>query len=92
LFNVLKAYSVYDSKVGYCQGMGFITGLLLLYMSEEEAFWLLVTLMQSEQYMMRGFFEHGMPRLNQCFFVFETLLREHMPELSTHLVRNTLED
>jgi hypothetical protein len=30
LFNVLKAYSVYDSQVGYCQGSAFIVGLLLL--------------------------------------------------------------
>ena len=30
-YNVLKAYSVYDREVGYVQGMGFVTGLLLLY-------------------------------------------------------------
>ena len=35
LFNTLKAYSVYDKRVGYCQGMGFIIALLLLYMTEE---------------------------------------------------------
>ena len=35
LYNALKAYSIYDSKVGYCQGMGFIIALLLLYMTEE---------------------------------------------------------
>ncbi len=35
LFNVLKAYALFDTDVGYCQGMGFVTGLLLLYMSEE---------------------------------------------------------
>lgn len=28
------------------QGMGFIAGLLLLYMSEEDAFWLLVALLK----------------------------------------------
>jgi hypothetical protein len=27
-----------DREVGYCQGMGFIAGLLLNYMVEEEAF------------------------------------------------------
>ncbi|KAK1272422.1 hypothetical protein QJS04_geneDACA016441 [Acorus gramineus] len=46
LYNVLKAYSVYDRDVGYVQGMGFIAGLLLLYMSEEDAFWLLVALLK----------------------------------------------
>jgi hypothetical protein len=28
------------------QGMGFIAGLLLLYMSEEDAFWLIVALLK----------------------------------------------
>uniref|UniRef100_A0A7I4B5C9 Rab-GAP TBC domain-containing protein n=3 Tax=Physcomitrium patens TaxID=3218 RepID=A0A7I4B5C9_PHYPA len=46
LYNVLKAYSVYDRDVGYVQGMGFLAGLLLLYMSEEDAFWLLVALLK----------------------------------------------
>jgi hypothetical protein len=28
------------------QGMGFLAGLLLLYMSEEDAFWLIVALLK----------------------------------------------
>lgn len=28
------------------QGMGFLAGLLLLYMSEEDAFWLMVALLK----------------------------------------------
>ena len=30
LLNILKAYSIYDREVGYCQGSPFITGLLLM--------------------------------------------------------------
>lgn len=30
LFNVMKAYSIHDREVGYCQGSGFIVGLLLM--------------------------------------------------------------
>lgn len=30
LFNVVKAYSLYDPEVGYCQGISFIVGPLLL--------------------------------------------------------------
>ncbi len=30
LFNVLKAYSLHDKEVGYCQGLAFVVGILLL--------------------------------------------------------------
>lgn len=30
LFNVVKAYSLYDPEVGYCQGLAFVVGPLLL--------------------------------------------------------------
>lgn len=41
LFNVLVAYSVYNSEVGYCQGMSTLAGMLLMYLGEEETFWAL---------------------------------------------------
>ena len=31
LFNLMKAYSSYDPDVGYCQGMGFLGGIILLH-------------------------------------------------------------
>ncbi|CAN1126332.1 EVI5-like protein [Linum perenne] len=73
LYNVLKAYSVYDRDVGYVQGMGFVAGLLLLYMSEEDAFWLLVALL-------KGAVHAPMEGLYQ----FENLVKEHMPKLGEH--------
>lgn len=39
LSNVLKAFSVYNTQVGYCQGMGFVVALLLMHLDEEDAFW-----------------------------------------------------
>lgn len=35
LTNVLLAYSMYNPEVGYCQGMGFLTAMFLMYMPEE---------------------------------------------------------
>ena len=42
LRRVLKAYSMYDKEIGYCQGMNFISATFLTVMPEEEAFWMLV--------------------------------------------------
>uniref|UniRef100_A0A8C0WES5 Growth hormone-regulated TBC protein 1 n=1 Tax=Castor canadensis TaxID=51338 RepID=A0A8C0WES5_CASCN len=42
LYNVLLAYGLHNQGVGYCQGMNFIAGyLILITKSEEESFWLL---------------------------------------------------
>ena len=79
LFNVLKAYSVYDTKVGYCQGMGFIVSTLLVFMAEEEAFWLFVQLMKN--YHMEVVLEPGFPQLQVYFHQLETLFRETLPKL-----------
>ncbi|XP_021510994.1 growth hormone-regulated TBC protein 1 isoform X2 [Meriones unguiculatus] len=42
LYNVLLAYGLHNQAVGYCQGMNFIAGyLILITKNEEESFWLL---------------------------------------------------
>ncbi|XP_028902308.1 TBC1 domain family member 1 isoform X2 [Ornithorhynchus anatinus] len=45
LYNILKAYSLLDQEVGYCQGLSFVAGVLLLHMAEEDAFRMLKFLM-----------------------------------------------
>lgn len=46
LFNVLVAYGHHNKAVGYCQGMNFISGyLLIITKDEEKSFWLLDALL-----------------------------------------------
>lgn len=35
LFNVIKAYSLFDKHVGYCQGLHFVVGVLLLHVRNQ---------------------------------------------------------
>ncbi|GAA0140114.1 GTPase-activating protein [Lithospermum erythrorhizon] len=85
LYNVLKAYSVYDRDVGYVQGMGFVAGLLLLYMSEEDAFWLLVALLKGAVHApMEGMYLVGLPLVQQYLFQFENLVKAFLPKLGEH--------
>jgi hypothetical protein len=42
LGRVLKCFSLYDQKIGYCQGLAFLVGPLLMHMSDREAFCVLV--------------------------------------------------
>ncbi|OXB57922.1 hypothetical protein ASZ78_003908 [Callipepla squamata] len=95
LFNVMKAYSLVDREVGYCQGSAFIVGLLLMQMPEEEAFCVFVKLMQD--YRLRELFKPSMAELGLCMYQFECMiqhninvifphlfLQEHLPELYVH--------
>uniref|UniRef100_A0A8C8RM09 Ecotropic viral integration site 5 like n=1 Tax=Pelusios castaneus TaxID=367368 RepID=A0A8C8RM09_9SAUR len=82
LFNVMKAYSLVDREVGYCQGSAFIVGLLLMQMPEEEAFCVFVRLMQ--EYRLRELFKPSMAELGLCIYQFEYMLQEQLPELSIH--------
>lgn len=42
LGRVLKCFSLYDKEIGYCQGLGFLVGPLLMHMGDKDAFCVLV--------------------------------------------------
>ncbi|KAJ3065507.1 GTPase-activating protein [Podochytrium sp. JEL0797] len=86
LFNVLKAYSLYDPEVGYCQGIAFITGPLLLNMPEEEAFCVLEKLMK--HYNFRPLYTPTMLGLQLRLFQYDHLLQERLPTLHAHLAQH----
>ncbi|KAI1765871.1 RabGAP/TBC [Hypoxylon sp. FL1150] len=85
LFGVCKAYALFDEAVGYAQGMNFLIMPLLFNMPEEEAFCLLVRLMN--QYKLRDLFIQDMPGLHMHLYQFERLLEDHEPALYCHLHR-----
>mmetsp|Transcript_17880 Transcript_17880/g.36840 ORF Transcript_17880/g.36840 Transcript_17880/m.36840 type:complete len:370 (-) Transcript_17880:110-1219(-) len=84
LRRVLRAYSYYDREVGYCQGMNFIAGMFLTLMNEEEAFWLLVSVMSDKPCNMRGLFGEGMLQTHKVLYVAEKLIYHYMGRLARH--------
>ncbi|KAK4947630.1 hypothetical protein LTR10_013576 [Elasticomyces elasticus] len=85
LFHVCRAYALFDDAVGYPQGMNFIIMPLLFTMPEEEAFCLLVRLMN--KYQLRELFIQDMPGLHLHLYQFERLLEDLEPALYCHLNR-----
>ncbi|KIW10455.1 hypothetical protein PV08_11419 [Exophiala spinifera] len=83
LGNVLKAFSIYDEEIGYCQGLGFVVGPLLMHMGEAEAFCILVRLM--EHYDLRSCYLPDLSGLHLRIYQFQQLLTRHLPELAAHL-------
>ncbi|KAF9379184.1 hypothetical protein CPB97_009131 [Podila verticillata] len=85
LHAILRAYAQYNPRVGYCQGMGRLVGMMLMHMPVEDAFWLLVATL--DQYMQ----EYYTPTLRQLRIdaqVFEQILRAHDPKLAEYLHQN----
>ncbi|MED6165335.1 hypothetical protein PIB30_098542 [Stylosanthes scabra] len=72
-------------------GMGFLAGLLLLYMSEEDAFWLLVALLKGAVHApMEGLYLAGLPLVQQYLSQFERLVQEHLPKLGEHFAQEMI--
>ncbi|CAL8077880.1 unnamed protein product [Calicophoron daubneyi] len=85
LFRILAAYSVYNSEVGYCQGMSEIVGLLLTYIIEEEdVFWALSQLMIGSRHRVHGIFVSGFPGLQRLFAHHERIMKRLVPALDKH--------
>ncbi|KAJ8252041.1 hypothetical protein COCON_G00213530 [Conger conger] len=84
LFRVLTAYARYNPHIGYSQGMSYIAAVLLMNLTEEEAFWALVALLETPKYL-SGLFDHSMDRIQHQARVFHQLLKHRKPLLSQHI-------
>ncbi|OJJ49060.1 hypothetical protein ASPZODRAFT_13797 [Penicilliopsis zonata CBS 506.65] len=83
LARVLRSFSLHDTKIGYCQGLGFVVGPLLMHMTDAEAFCVLVRLM--EQYALRDCYLPDLSGLHLRIYQFQNLLARHRPALFAHL-------
>ncbi|XP_064190522.1 TBC1 domain family member 1 isoform X2 [Anguilla rostrata] len=83
LYNLLKAYSLLDTEVGYCQGLSFIAGVLLLHMGEEDAFHMLKFLMFDMG--LRKQYRPDMIILQIQMYQLSRLLHDYHRELYVHL-------
>uniref|UniRef100_T1K368 Rab-GAP TBC domain-containing protein n=1 Tax=Tetranychus urticae TaxID=32264 RepID=T1K368_TETUR len=89
LYRLCKAYSIYDQEIGYCQGLTFMTAALLLHMPEEQAFCLLVKIMN--QYGVRNLFRSGFEELQLRFYQLERIMEDFIPDLHQHFVASGIE-
>ena len=84
LYNVLKAYSEYDIKVGYCQGLNYVAAMLLLYIDKEElAFFTLVHIMYNFEW--RGIYMENMPKLAELLKILSKEIKRRLPDIYAHL-------
>lgn len=88
LRRVLTAYSWKNQEVGYCQAMNIVVAALLIYMSEEQAFWALNVLCDR---IVPGYYSKTMYGTLLDQRVFELLVQNTMPLLWEHITRNDIQ-
>src|SRR2546423_1183321 len=84
LSEILKAYSLHNPAVGYCQGMNLITGsLLLICVTSEDVFWLLCAIV--DKIMPSGYFDRGLRSSRADQAVLRSYVSEVLPKLDAKL-------
>lgn len=76
LRRVLQAFSLHSPRIGYCQSLNFIAGLLLLFLPEEKVFWMLHIITTE---ILPGTHEVSLEGANVDLWVLMTALKENFP-------------
>ncbi|RZF36614.1 hypothetical protein LSTR_LSTR007317 [Laodelphax striatellus] len=83
LYRVLAAYAYHNPRVGYCQGLNYVAGLLLLVThSEDTSFWLLKVLVENK---LPDYYSPTMDGVITDMEVLSELVKEKMPDIHSHL-------
>eukprot|EP00938_MAST-03A_sp_MAST-3A-sp1_P005214 g5214.t1 len=90
LGRVLRAYSCKDEEIGYCQGMNFVSGVLLMEMEEEKAFWTLYAMLNNKKYDLRGLYKVKMRKVMQILYSLDKTYKRLLPRLKRHLDKTGL--
>lgn len=80
LYDVLKAYTLYDNTCGYVQGMNFIAASLIYHSSSEIAFWLFISLIFD--YHLRENYKLGFPGVKEINDQIKMKLNSNWPMLA----------
>ncbi|XP_050442570.1 TBC1 domain family member whacked [Adelges cooleyi] len=88
LFNVLKAYTIYRPKIGYCQAQAPIAAFLLMHMPAEQSFWCLVAV--CDKYLV-NYYSPGMESLILDGNILFALLKEKEPNIYKLLKKQSID-
>uniref|UniRef100_K3WPV8 Rab-GAP TBC domain-containing protein n=1 Tax=Globisporangium ultimum (strain ATCC 200006 / CBS 805.95 / DAOM BR144) TaxID=431595 RepID=K3WPV8_GLOUD len=78
LRRILRAYSIRNPSIGYCQGLNFIVGFLTLAVEEEAAFWLLAVICED---LYPGYYTPTMAETQTDMLVLKELIADELPAL-----------
>lgn len=83
LYNILIAYAHHNREVGYCQGLNYIAGLLLIVTDDEEkSFWLLKHMVEN---IVPQYHTKSMSNLLRDMAVFKEMVIRRIPTVNKHI-------
>ncbi|XP_060082092.1 TBC1 domain family member 2B-like [Ylistrum balloti] len=82
LRRVLVAYSLHNPVIGYCQGLNRLVAIGLLFLEEEEAFWLIVAIV--EHIMPKDYYSKTLIAAQADQRVLKDMVQDKLPRLYTH--------
>ncbi|KAL4084227.1 hypothetical protein QTP88_028053 [Uroleucon formosanum] len=88
LFNVLKAYTILNPVIGYCQAQAPIAAFLLMHMPAEQAFWCFVSI--CDDYLC-DYYSPGMETLIRDGNILFALLKEREPKIYKLLKKQSID-
>lgn len=84
LRRVLTAYSWKNPEIGYCQAMNIVCAALLIFMTEEQAYWTLNILCEN---IIPGYYSKTMYGVLLDQKVFEALVKKTIPSIGDHFLK-----
>ncbi|XP_069126518.1 TBC1 domain family member 2B-like [Argopecten irradians] len=82
LRRILVAYSLHNPVIGYCQGLNRLVAIGLLFLEEEEAFWLIVAIV--EHIMPKDYYSKTLIAAQADQRVLKDMVQDKLPRLYTH--------
>ncbi|CAG9310104.1 unnamed protein product [Blepharisma stoltei] len=92
LERILGKFAYQHQEIGYCQGMNFIAGFLLMVSGGSEIEVLFALEILCEKYDLKGFFIEGMPFLKKSVWIFNRIFRLKLPKLWQHFQDENVPD
>mmetsp|Transcript_709 Transcript_709/g.2188 ORF Transcript_709/g.2188 Transcript_709/m.2188 type:complete len:1367 (-) Transcript_709:3815-7915(-) len=87
LRRLLTLYSRYNTNVGYCQSLNFLAGFLLLYMPEENVFWVLDAIVRR---LLPNYFNIELTGVKADCHVLTRLVEQKLPKLAQHFEEHNI--
>ncbi|ODV64002.1 TBC domain-containing protein [Ascoidea rubescens DSM 1968] len=83
LKKILNAYSIYDSEIGYCQGLPFLISILLFHFKNNSITFLSLTKIfeNNKNKNFKKIFDKKMTGLSLWFYQFDSIFAKFLPDL-----------